>query len=474
MTMFPGLQEIRSRLVSGDLSLPEYIAELKARHEAWNHLNAVVALDPDYIEAQVRSLERHRGSSTPGPLYGIPFTAKDNINTAALPTTACTPALLGNRPPRDAGVIRRLLDAGAILFSKTNMHELAFGITTSHGAYGAARNPYDPSLIPGGSSGGTAAAVAAGLVPFGIGSDTGGSVRIPAALCGVCGFRPTTGRYPKDGIVPISRTRDTPGPIARSVEDLLLLDGILSGGTEEAPLPDLKGVRLGVPRGCFYENLESTMEPVIESALARIADAGVTLVEADIANIRELNDAVSFTIVLYEARRDLEAYLRESAPGISFSDVVDAIASPDVKGHYLAIASGNLVTEEAWRRAIDSDRPTLQGAIADYLKRHDLDGYVVPATCLTARPVGEDETVELNGKRVPTFGAYIRNTEPSSNAGTPSVAFPVGTTVRGLPVGIMIEGAVFQDRKLLAMGAAVSALFDPLPPPIPKAAGMDT
>src|SRR5690606_11168445 len=107
-------------------------------------------------------------------------------------------------------------------------------------------------------------------------------------------------------------------------------------------------------------------------------------------------------------------------------------------------------------------------------KRQALDGYVGPATCVTARPVGEDETVELNGKRVPTFGAYIRNTEPSSNAGTPSVAFPVGTTVRGLPVGIMIEGAVFQDRKLLAMGAAVSALFDPLPPPIPKAAGMDT
>jgi mandelamide amidase len=245
----------------------------------------------------------------------------------------------------------------------------------------------------------------------------------------------------------------------------VLLDGILSGETQVEAPPDPARLRLGVPRSYFYENLESAMAPVIEGALARLANAGVTLVEADIDNLRDLNDAVSFTVVLYEAKRELEAYLREHAPAVPFARVLDGIASPDVKGHYAAIAEGDAISEGAYRRAIDIDRPALQKAIGDYLHRHNLDGYVVPATCLTARPVGDDDTVELNGARVPTFGAYIRNTDPSSNAGTPSVALPAGMTDAGLPVGIMIEGAPFEDRKLLATAAAVSALFEPVPPP---------
>jgi mandelamide amidase len=174
----------------------------------------------------------------------VPLAIKDNVDTADLPTTGGTAGLKTNRPKRNAPVAQKLLDAGAILFGKANLHELAFGVTNNNKSFGAARNPYDPSRIPGSSSGGTAAAVATRLVPGGIGSDTGGSVRIPAALCGIVGFRPTTGRWSAAGVVPISPTRDTPGPMTRSVVDCALLNGIVIGGATALTPATLKGMRL--------------------------------------------------------------------------------------------------------------------------------------------------------------------------------------------------------------------------------------
>ena len=213
-------------------STAEALADaLLARAAAHASLNAFITLEPDKVRAAAREADRKRAAGTStGPLHGVPLALKDNLDTAEYATTGGTPGLAGNRPKRNAVIVQALLDAGAIALGKCNLHELAYGITNNNAAFGPARNPYAPDRIPGASSGGTGVAVAARLAPGGIGSDTGGSVRIPAALCGIVGLRPTTGRWSQAGIVPISHTRDTAGPMTRSVADCVLIDGVVTGG----------------------------------------------------------------------------------------------------------------------------------------------------------------------------------------------------------------------------------------------------
>nr|WP_322084911.1 amidase family protein [Burkholderia cepacia] len=203
-----------------------------------------------------------------------------------MPTAAGTAALRDAVPRADAPVVARVIDAGALAAGKANMHELAFGCTSDNGFFGPARNPYDPSRIPGGSSGGSAVLVASGAVPAALGTDTGGSVRIPAALCGLVGFRPTHGRYPSGGVVPISPARDTVGPIARTVADVMLLDEILSGNGSALPaVDDTRGFRLAVPYSTLWEGLSPDARPVLDRALHASAAVGVGgLVPASVRN----------------------------------------------------------------------------------------------------------------------------------------------------------------------------------------------
>lgn len=226
-----GAAEAAAAIRAGDISAQSLVDALLDRCTRAASLNAFISLDPDAVRNAARSADqqRQRGERL-GPLHGVPIALKDNFDTADFTTTAGTPALAAHRPTRNAAVVQRLLDAGALILGKANMQELAFGPTSNNAAFGPVRNPYDRSRIPGGSSGGTAALVAARLAPAGLGTDTGGSVRVPASLSGVVGFRPTTLRWPQDGIVPISHTRDTAAPIARCVADCALLDGIVTGG----------------------------------------------------------------------------------------------------------------------------------------------------------------------------------------------------------------------------------------------------
>jgi indoleacetamide hydrolase len=221
-----------------------------------------------------------------------------------------------------------LLDAGAIVLGKTNLQELAYGPTNNNAAFGPARNPYDPTRIPGGSSGGSAAAVAARLAPAALGTDTGGSIRVPASLCGITSMRPTTLRWPQAGIVPLSHTRDTAGPMARHVADCVLLDGVITGGpTEVTPAP-LKGLRLGLPRDYFWENLDAELAAILEAALARLREAGVVLVEGDVANVAALDAAAGFPIMLYETAIELERYLAEHETGLDFASLMAQVKEP--------------------------------------------------------------------------------------------------------------------------------------------------
>jgi Asp-tRNA(Asn)/Glu-tRNA(Gln) amidotransferase A subunit family amidase len=447
---------------SGELTSEFYAATLLEQCRKYRSLNAFIWLNEDHLLEAARAADRNK---TKAALRGLPIALKDNIDTAMAPTTGGTPALRSHRTRADAPVAASLFSAGALLLGKANLHELAFGITSNNAAFGAVHNPYNPLMIPGGSSGGTAAAIAARMCPVGLGTDTGGSVRIPAALCGIAGLRTTSGRYPLKGVVPLSHTRDTVGPMARSIQDLVLVDSVITGASGPVRPAVLKGLRLGVPRGYFYENLDSALAPVVDAALRKLNEAGCTLVEADISNIETLS-AISGRLSFYECMADLEKYLRDEGTSLTASEVVREIASPDVKDLFeINVLGPKAPTLEWYKHAMAVDRPALQAAYRDYFRSQNVGAMVFPTTVLPARPIGEDTQVELNGKQVPTFLTYLRNARPGTSAGIPGLSVPVGLTAAGLPVGLEFDAPEGEDRKLLGIGLGAEKIFGKLPAP---------
>ncbi len=426
--------------------------------EAKQDLNAFVTHDFDALLVAAEAVDT--GGISGDGLVGIPLAFKDNISTKTLSTSAATGALRGFVAPNNAPVAQSLFDSGALLGAKANMHELAFGITNNNAVTGPTRNPYDPTMIPGGSSGGVAAAVAARMMPGGIGTDTGGSVRLPAALCGVVGFRPSVGRYPSSGIVPISRTRDTAGPIARTVADVRLLDAAMAGIRLSNATRKIDGVRIGVPYEPFFRNLEPDVAAEARRVLDRLADAGVVLVQANMPSLSELNATVGFPVALFEFRECLSNFLAESETSLTIHDVFEGIGSPDVKDIVGSQLTGDAITENAYRQALHVHRPRLKNVYASFFSEHSVEAVIFPTSPVVARPIGDDATIELNGERLPTFTTYIRNTDPGSNAGIPGISLPTGLSPSGLPIGMEIDGPGGSDERLLSIAAAVEKTIE--------------
>ena len=459
------ISDAAAALRRGELSAEAYAEALLARAAAGAALNAFIHHDPAQVRADAHAADATRArSATLGALHGIPLALKDNLDTAAMPTTGGTPGLRGHRPAKNGAVVQKLLDAGAIVFGKTNLHELAYGITNNNAAFGAARNPYDPSRIPGASSGGVGVAVAARMAPGGIGSDTGGSVRIPAALCGIVGFRPTTGRWSQAGIVPISHTRDTAGPMTRSVADCMLLDAVVTGSRAAASV-SLKGLRLGVPRAHFWAPLDAEVARLMEGVLAALKEAGAVLVEADIPDVGRLDAEAGFPIALYETVVDLDAYLAGHGSPMKYAQLVAQCASPDVAGLLQSLHGEGAIPEAAYRHALTVLRPQLQAAYRDHFKQQGIAALVFPTTPLAAAPIGDDETVDMNGERVPTFPTFIRNSSPGSVAGIPGISLPAAMTKTGLPLGLELDGPEGSDATLLAIAQAVESMLPKMPAP---------
>jgi indoleacetamide hydrolase len=461
-----GAAEAARAIRAGDLSAQALAEALLARCAAAQSLNAFITLEPERVRAAARSADqsRQRGEQL-GPLHGVPLVIKDNIDTAEFRTTAGTPALAAHRPKRNAPVVQRLLDAGAIVLGKANLQELAYGPTSNNAAFGPVRNPYNPTRIPGGSSGGTGAAVAARLAPAGLGTDTGGSIRVPASLCGVTSYRPTTLRWPQAGIVPISHTRDTAGPMARSVADCALIDGVVTGGPAEVAPARLAGLRLGVARGYFWEGLDGDVVRILDPVLDRLHKAGVMLIEGDVADVAALDRAAGFPIVLYEFVTDLNEYLAGHGTDLDFARVVAQAASPMVKEALADLAGAKAVPEALYSEALRVHRPALQDSYRRYFQERNVAAVIFPTTPLAAAKIGEDDFVMLNGARVPTLPTFIRNLAPGSTAGLPGLSLPAGMTKTGLPVGVAIDGPAGSDQQLLGIGLALEALLPKLPAP---------
>ena len=468
------LAEAARQVCRGEVKSETLVTEAVARAKAVAALNAFVTIDEAGALAAARRIDavRPAGRRKCLPLLGVPIVVKDNIEVAGLPSTAGTPALKGYVPKVDAPVVARLRKAGAIVLAKTNMHELAFGIsgynpTFQSGPEPGVRNAYDSSKSAGGSSSGTGAALGARVVLAGLGTDTGGSVRIPCAFNGCASLRPTVGRYPGSGIVPISHTRDTAGPMAQGVTDLVLMDSIIKGTMPVKPVP-LRRVRLGLVKE-FLANMDADTQAAFDAALDRLKAGGVQVVEVKMPRLAELNSAVSFPVAMFEAHDDMVAYLRSTGSGVTIEVLAAQAASADVKGTYQGLViprklpgpNNTLVdTAPAYAAAMKKARPKLRDLYQRTFNINALDALVfptVPHVAFAARP---------ESSSVPVFMATIQNTDPGSNAGVPGLQIPIGLGASSkMPVGLELDGPAGSDRRLLGIGLSIEAMLGRMPAP---------
>lgn len=467
-----GAAAIARAVCEGRTSAEAQVRAALQRARAAAPRNAFITIDEAGAIAAARRIDAGGPAARCAPLAGVPIVAKDNIEVAGMPTTGGTPALKDYRPAADAPVVARLRAAGAIVVGKTHMHELAFGITGWNPAYQSGpepgvRNAWDRSRSAGGSSSGTGVAVGGGVVAAGLGTDTGGSVRIPCAFNGCASLRPTVGRYPGDGIVPISHTRDTAGPMGASMAEVELLDRVIAGAEPLAAAAP-SSIRLGRV-AALVADLDADTRAVFDAALAKLAAAGVTIVDVEMPDLMALNGQIGFPVALYEAYDDMVAYLRRTGTGLTVEQLAERAASPDVKGTYQGLVIPRKLpgpnhtvvdARPAYEAAMRDARPSLQALYRATFVRHGIDAIVFPTVPTVAMPAGPESSSVAN------FVRTIRNTDPGSNAGVPGLTLPAGLGAStGLPVGLEVDGPEGSDRRLVSIGMAIEAVLGRLPAP---------
>ena len=456
----------------GELRAEEYASRLLARYRELKSLNAVTWIDKARVLEDARAIDRKRAKGERlGALAGLPVIIKDNIDVAGTPSAAGSLTLKDNIAKTNAPVAQRLFDSGAIFFAKANMHELAGGGTSSNPSYGAVRNPYDLKRVPGGSSGGTSAALAARMVPAGLGSDTAGSVRIPSALSGTAALRPTIlprKLYPDDGVVPLALDLDTIGPMARTIADVALLHAaITQSAAPEAT--NLRGLRIGVPRKPYWEDIEPEVERVMKQALEKLRDAGVVFVDVDTEGYYPLATQVYRTLVMHGVKGDLRPYLLRAGAKVSIEQVVAGIASKDTKTLFETARDLDTPAAEI-EQARTTARQQIHVAYQGLFRKHDIAAIIYPTEPVVAPLIKEsgdlrDDEIELNGHMVSKVLTLIRNTHVTGGLGVPGISLPAGLSRQGLPVGLELDGLAGRDSDLLGLGIAVERIIGALPPP---------
>ena len=423
--------------------LLERIAKLNPALKAYLTVSEELAIQ-QAARAESELCSRTRGESRRdrGPLHGIPISVKDNIYTKDIRTTGGSKILEKFVPLRDAPVVTSLKNAGAVILGKTNMHEFAYGVTTENPHFGPTRNPWDLQRIAGGSSGGSAAALAAGLCFGGIGTDTGGSIRIPASLCGVVGLKPGVGRVNAEDVIPLSTTLDCVGPLARTVEDAaLVLDAILVRRKNERKLSPgrlsstrVRRPRLGIPKEFFLEILDGEVQAAFEVALRFLKKRGARFKEVSIPQLLETEDAgnqIAWS----------EALLYHQQAGWFPEYAADY--GEDVRAR---LEMGTKVTAVSYLRARQVRAKFIE-SFRRVLVSNELDALVVPTTPITATRIGE-ESVSIEGVAHPVRALLLRLNRPANLAGVPAISVPCGLTKGGLPVGLQFIAA-WNDEYLL-------------------------
>jgi aspartyl-tRNA(Asn)/glutamyl-tRNA(Gln) amidotransferase subunit A len=464
---------LRERIASGAVSAEEaarHFLDRIERHDGTLH--AFLALDREGALRAARDADaRRRAGSPPRALEGVPVAIKDNIHAAGLPTTCGSRILEGFRPPRDATATARLRAAGAVVLGKTNLDEFAMGSSTENSAFGPSRNPWDPTRVPGGSSGGSAAAVAAGLVPLAFGSDTGGSIRQPAALCGVVGLKPTYGRVSRSGLVAFGSSLDQIGPLARSVRDAARALHAVAGRDPldatslgvDPPSPEaaevaVAGLRLGVVREQWeHPALEPGVKAAVQTALDALRAAGAEVKEVSLPHADD-GIAVYYLVATSEASSNLARYdgvrygprAGDGDLASMYAETRDRGFGTEVKRRILlgtfALSAG--YADAYYQRALRVRRLIAR----DFEKAfREVDAVVGPTSPTTAFPVGARAADPLAMYLCDVFSV------PAPLAGIPAVSVPCGRDGAGLPVGLQVQAPVLREDVALRVASAVEA-----------------
>ncbi|MGV9678473.1 amidase family protein [Nocardia sp. NPDC003482] len=426
---------------------PARLARARDRHAATAVLNAFLATD-------------FRSGGEARWLLAV----KDNIDVAGLPTTGGVAALADHRPVRDAAVVRRLRRGGAWVIGKTNLDELAYGATGDNHWAGRVAHPIDPARIVGGSSAGTAVAVATGVADAGLGTETGCSIRTPAALCGLYGFRPTTGRYPLDGVLPVSPTRDTIGVMARDLTTVRALDAVIAGGGVGESARGRGAPRVGIPLSPFYSGLSEELRAGVDRRLAELADAGWELVTAELpGRALELYSRCALAIPFHETPAAMTGYLARAGLPLTFADLVAAVANPVISDTLNGLVS-DPVPERRYRRARLWERPAAQELLRRFFHRHALDALLLPTAPITAPVLIGCDRIEVGGERVSAFDTFLRTTDLSSCLGWPAITVPALRDADGLPFGMDLQTLPGRDLPLLRLAARADRIWNPETP----------
>ena len=446
------IREINERLRRKELSPVELTRQTLDRiNQVQSTLNAYITVTEDLALEQARRAEREiREGRDRGPLHGIPFAAKDLFYTRGIRTTVGSKILRDFIPDYDAAVIEKLREAGAVLIGKTGLHEWAYGITSNNPHFGAIHNPWDTTRIPGGSSGGSTAALAAGLCTFSLGSDTGGSIRIPASFCGVVGLKPTFGRVSRWGMFPLGYSLDHAGPFAYTVEDAALVYQAIAGhdARDETTIeqsvslpafaedPQLEHKKIGVPRSFYYENLDPEVDQAVNKALVVLGELGAELTPIDVPDMEEFN-SVGKLILAAEATSVHSNRLQERRE--DFGDDVRAL-----------LEHGETVLAIAY---LDAQRRRRE-LVRDFNRLFDQVDLIASPTAPIAAPKIGEGTVSIGGSTVEVRLAVTRLVRAVNLGGWPTLSVPCGFTSHGLPIGLQLIGNRLEEKGLLEVGHA--------------------
>ncbi len=448
------IAEAAEHIVARTLSPVELVQSALDRIEAVDdQLHAFVVVTQDSALDEARRAEkdiadgRHRG-----PLHGIPVGIKDLYDVAGVPTTSSSQVRQDFVATQDSAVVERLRDSGAVMVGKTHTHEFAYGIITP-----TTRNPWDIGRVPGGSSGGSGAAVAAGECLMGMGSDTGGSIRIPASVCCTVGLKPTYGRVSRFGVTSLCWSLDHVGPLTRTVRDAALVLNALAGfdardeATARVPVPDfleglgdgVSGRTLGVPRNFFFDDIDPDVESAVRAAVQVLEEQGATLVEVDIPYADQML-ALEYGLVVPEATSYHQSMLRER--GERYTDEVRVF-----------LEAGELVLATSYLRVLRI-RTLLKQAFREMFD--GIDTLVCPTLPATAARVGQETFTFPSGTETTVTEAYVRHSAPANLTGLPALTVPCGFDADGLPIGLQIIGRPFDERTVLQIGQTYESETD--------------
>jgi aspartyl-tRNA(Asn)/glutamyl-tRNA(Gln) amidotransferase subunit A len=444
------LLEVAHLVRTRKVSPVDLLESILSRVEALNpKLNAFITVDPEVARKEAHRAHREiRQKNYRGLLHGIPLPIKDNIETRGMLTTAGSKILRDFIPDEDAEVVRALRRAGAVIFGKTNLHEFAYGITSENPHYGPIRNPWDTSRISGGSSGGSAVAVATGMGYGSLGTDTGGSIRIPASLCGTVGLKPTYGRVSTRGVIPLSKSLDHVGPLTRTVADAAAILEIISTGKRPFRSPfttagkaSSKSRRLNIVLGWpreFFDRVEPEVQSAIQAAIKFLEKLGVRVQEISLGELA-LSAEAGTQIALAEARHYHESTGNYPAHADQYGS--------DVRERF---EQASKVTAMDYLRATEARRRVLEDFDTAFAT---VDAIVSPATPIVAPKIGQ-QTVAIDGHEETVRSALVRISRPANFTGHPAIAFPCGFNSAALPIGLQLIGRHWDEAGIASIAAA--------------------